>query len=162
MHAQLGQEGLARGRGPGARLPLCFPGSALPLGDHMGMRCHAWACFCCLGARDQLMPRPLPLGAGCRQPVQSHGECRRHPFAASSSRARPRPLSWQAGSRVLEPLSGLGCGRPRTWLACICREAPADTDAADADPSPLGRSLGWGEAVWSDPRGPLRTRRQPA
>ena len=149
--ARLGEEGLARGRGPGAHLPQCFPCSALPLGDRMGTCCQTWGCFCCLGTQDQLMPPPLPLGAGCRQPVQSLGECRRHPFAASGSRAQPRPLSWRAGSRVLEPPSGLGCGRPRTWLACICWEAPADTDAADADRLPWEGPWGGGRPCGHTP-----------
>ena len=147
-----GEEGLARGRGPGARLPQCFTCSALPSGGRMGTRCQTWGCLCCLGAQGQLRPPPSLGGAGCRQPVQSHGECRRR-FAASSSRAWPRPLSWRAGSQVLEPPSGLGCGRPRTWLACICWEAPTDTDAADADRLPWeGPWGGGGRAVT-----PLRT-----
>lgn len=92
-------------------------------------------------------------GAGCRRPVQSRGGSRRHPLAAPSSRTQPRPFSQRAGARVLEPLSGLGCGHPRTWLAHICWEAPADTDAADADrlPRKVFRVRG-GHAV-----GPWRT-----
>lgn len=63
VRARLGEEGLARGRGPGARLPLCFPGSTLTLGDQVSMHGQTWGCCCCyLGAQDGLTPRPLPLG----------------------------------------------------------------------------------------------------
>lgn len=95
-----------------------------------------------------------PSGAGCRRPV-SPVEVQTPPPCCPQQQDPARPFSQRAGALVLEPLSGLGCGCPRTWLAHICwrPRLTGAPDAADADRLPWeGPQGGGGHAV-----GPWRT-----
>lgn len=154
-------------QGEGARvprLPLCFPGSALTLGDRVSTHGQTWGCCCCycLGTHNEAQAPASPSGGqgagGCPVPwrVQTPPPC-------CPQQQDLEPFSQRAGARgCWNRCLVLGCGRPRTWLAHICWEAPADTDAAGVTPSPLGRSSRVRVAMQSDPGGPLRRRPQPA
>ena len=139
-----GRGGPGKGKGPGCPPAPLLPRLSFNLRRSRGHARSDMGLLLLLSGRPgRAHALALPSGGqgagGLSSPVEG-------PDAAPSppSAAGPSP-GLSPGAPALEPLPGLGCGRPRTWLARICWEALADMDAVDADRLP-----------WEGPRGERR------